>query len=113
MSNKFWSLNQPVEGEKHTPIITISGEVTPGAVVDVTVDMATRNHPNENAHHIQWIELRANDLFIARAEFTPKITQPVVTFKVIVPKAGKITLTAIERCNVDGLWISEPVILGC
>ncbi len=116
MKDQFWKLNKPTEeagavGEKHAPVITIIGDVTPGNVVQVKVDVGEDKHPNENAHHIQWVELRANDLFIGRAEFTPVITKPVATFTVIVPEAP-LTLTAIERCNLHGLWESEPVVLG-
>jgi desulfoferrodoxin (superoxide reductase-like protein) len=39
------------------------------------------------------------------------ITKPVVTFTVVVPEPGA-TLTAVERCNLHGLWQSEPVKLG-
>ncbi|MCK5835400.1 MAG: class II SORL domain-containing protein [Lentisphaeria bacterium] len=113
MSNEFWKMNLPVEAtDKHTPIIKLVGNVVPGEVIDVVVDVSTLGHPNDNAHHIQWVELRANNLFIARAEFTPRITLPIVTFKVVVPREGVLELTAIERCNLHGLWVSEPVTLG-
>lgn len=113
MKNEFWQLNLPTEvPNKHTPVVTIVGDCIPGEVVDVVVDVSTLGHPNENAHHIQWVELRANDLFIARAEFTPRVTIPIITFKVVLPKEGVLELTAIERCNLHGLWVSEPVLLG-
>ena len=113
MKNEFWKLNLPTEvTDKHTPIIQVIGNPVPGEIIDVLVDVSTLGHPNENAHHIQWIELRANNLFIARAEFTPRITVPVVSFKVVVPREGTLELTAIERCNLHGLWVSEPVLIG-
>ena len=113
MKNEFWKLNQPTTPvDKHTPIIKVVGTVTPGETIDVIVDVSTLGHPNDNAHHIQWVELRANDLFIARAEFTPRITLPIVTFKVVVPREGVLELTAIERCNMHGLWVSEPILIG-
>ena len=113
MKSEFWKLNLPAKvTDKHTPIIKVVGNLAPGEIIDVLVDVSTLGHPNENAHHIQWIELRANNLFIARAEFTPRITVPVVTFKVVVPSEGALELTAIERCNLHGLWVSESVLIG-
>lgn len=116
-AEQFWKINtsadeNQVAKEKHVPVITIDGDVTPGAKVKVTVDVGGGKHPSESAHHIQWVELRANGLFIARAEFTAAITEPIATFVVEVPQESTITLTAIERCNLHGLWESDPVILG-
>lgn len=115
--DQFWKLNKasdenPVASEKHVPVITVEGDIAPGNIVTVKVDVGEGKHPNENAHHIQWVELRVNDLFIARAEFTPVITNPIAKFEVKVPHDGAITLTAIERCNLHGLWESAPVVIG-
>lgn len=115
-AEQFWKINtsadeNQVAREKHVPVITVEGDTVAGSTVKVTVDVGGGKHPNESAHHIQWVELRANGLFIARAEFTAAITTPVVTFNVVVPE-GKITLTAIERCNLHGLWESDPVEVG-
>jgi desulfoferrodoxin-like iron-binding protein len=98
-------------GEKHTPYLSVDGEAKAGNVVKVTVDVGRGKHPNEAAHSIQWVELRANDLYIGRAEFAAGITKPIVTFTVVVPERG-VTLTAVERCNLHGLWQSDPVRIG-
>jgi desulfoferrodoxin-like iron-binding protein len=114
---QYWQLNKPSAeagetGEKHTPVITVDGNCAPGNTVQVTVDVGQGKHPNEAKHFIQWVELQANGLFIARAEFTAGITKPIATFNVVIPNEGSITLTAIERCNLHGLWESEPVKLS-
>lgn len=116
-SELWWKLNKPgaeagAAGEKHTPVLTVEGDAKPGSTIKVTVDVGQGKHPNEAAHFIQWVELRVNDLQIGRAEFSAAIMKPVATFSVIVPAEGKITLTAIERCNLHGLWISEPRTVG-
>lgn len=98
-------------GEKHTPVLRVDGEAAAGSTVRVTVDVGEGRHPNEAAHFIQWVELRANDLYIGRVEFAAAITKPIATFTVVVP-AGGITLTAVERCNLHGLWQSQPLQLG-
>jgi desulfoferrodoxin (superoxide reductase-like protein) len=63
------------------------------------------------------VELRINDLYIGRAEFSAKIMDPVVEFIVNFPlddhgEAGNFqvnykdahTVCARARCNVHGLW---------
>ncbi len=113
-AEQFWKVNRKSDenvaaAEKHVPVIKIDGDIAPGNRVKVTVDVGEGKHPNESAHHIQWVELRANDMFIARAEFSAAITDPVATFVVEIPHEHKIVLTAVERCNLHGLWESEPV----
>ena len=113
MSEQFWQLNKATSdnaesGEKHTPVIAIEGQVKPKEEIKVHVDVGSDKHPNTNGHHFQWVELRGNDLFIARAEFSPEITKSKATFDLIVPNSP-FTLTAIARCNLHGVWTSEPV----
>jgi len=116
-SDLWWKMNKQTDetgetGEKHTPYLTVEGDAKPGNAVKVTVDVGRGKHPNEAAHSIQWVELRANDLFIGRAEFAAGITKPIATFTVVVPAQGSIALTAVERCNLHGLWQSNPLKLG-
>ena len=114
---QWWKMNKATDesgatGEKHSPYLSIEGEAAPGNIVKVTVDVGQGKHPNEAAHSIQWVELRANDLFIARTEFAAGITKPIATFTVVVPDGAPLALTAVERCNLHGLWQSDPVTLG-
>ena len=109
----FWKVNKASDengatGEKHAPVLTVEGDQTPGGVVKVTVDVGEGKHPNENAHHIQFVVLRGNGMYLNRAELCPVVSAPVVTFSVIVPEGG-IVLSAMARCNLHGLWESEPV----
>lgn len=113
----WWKLNKATDesgatGEKHAPHISIDGEVAPGKTVAVTVDVGRGKHPNEAAHSIQWVELQANGLYIGRAEFAAGITQPIATFQVAIPYEGEIVLTALGRCNLHGIWESNPVTLA-
>lgn len=116
MSELFWKLNKysdenAAASEKHVPVIEVKGDQTPGSVLEVTIDTGSEKHPNENGHHIQWVELLGNGLHIARAEFTPTISKSLATFKIIVPDRP-VTLTAIARCNLHGLWESKEVKIG-
>jgi len=110
----FWKMNtessveDKVMGEKHAPKITITGDLKPGAKVKIRADVGGGKHPNENAHHIQWIELRCNDLYVGRADFAPVIMDPVVDFTMVVPgSATTLTISAVSRCNLHGLWESK------
>ena len=94
----------PATGEKHLPKITIEGKVEKGQPFKVNVDVGGGKHPNQNEHHIQWIELRMNGLFVARTDLIPVVMNPVVTFTVAECPADKCEITAIERCNLHGLW---------
>ncbi len=106
----FWRMNtaknQPdtTTGEKHVPVIKIEGKCEKGAKVKVHVSVGEGKHPNKNEHFIQWVELRCNDLYVARAEFAPVIMNPEVTFEMICPD-GECTLSAVTRCNMHGLWM--------
>jgi superoxide reductase len=110
----FWKLNKSTDepgptGEKHTPYLSVQGEAGAGKTIQVMVDVGRGKHPNEPAHWVQWVELRANDLYIGRAEFAAAITKPIATFTVVIPPQGAVTLTAVERCNLHGLWVSDPL----
>jgi superoxide reductase len=66
-------------------------------------------HPNEPAHHIEFIELYADRTYLARMDFTAKTTCP--TMKVCVElerNYGK--LRAFEHCNLHGTWESDADI---
>ena len=109
----FWKMNtessteDKAMGEKHAPTIAVEGECKAGQPVKVKVGIGNGKHPNENAHHIQWIELRCNDLYIGRVEFSPVILEPQAEFTMNIPGGEQLTLTAISRCNLHGLWKTE------
>ena len=113
----FWKVNKATEengatGEKHAPVLAVEGDGTPGNVVKVTVDVGEGKHPNENGHHIQFLVLRGNGMYLNRAELCPVTSAPVVTFSIVVPQGG-VVLSAMARCNLHGLWVSDDVNVGC
>jgi superoxide reductase len=79
--------------EKHVPVIS-QGNGT------VTVKVGSVPHPMEEAHHIQWIELIADNK-VYRQELKPGQTAES-TFPITAAK-----LTAREYCNLHGQWKSE------
>ncbi len=96
--------------KKHLPVITAPKSVTKGECFEVIVEVGKlMQHPNEPAHHIEFIELYADHTYLARMDFTAKTTCP--TMKVCVElerNYGK--LRAFEHCNLHGAWESDADI---
>ena len=113
MSNDiFWKMNteegtdDKAMGEKHSPVISIPKDMKAGMATKVGISVGGGKHPNTNEHHIQWIELRVNGLFIGRVDFSPVILEPAVEFLFVCPSGG-IEISAVARCNLHGLWMSK------
>lgn len=94
--------SEAVTNEKHLPII--SAEKIADGKCAISIDVGGGKHPNEMEHFIQWVELRVGGLYIARAEFSAAITDPVVRFIVNCKQGSEIS--AVARCNKHGLWES-------
>ena len=79
--------------EKHIPVIEQNGDtykVTVGSV----------NHPMEDAHYIEWIEIIADNGAVYRKVLSPS-DPPVAEFTI---KASSVRARAY--CNLHGLWTS-------
>ena len=87
---------------KHTPVIEAPASVKAGEAFMVTVKVGETMHPSDVGHSVQWIELYAGDVQIARASFTPTLTQPVVTFSVMLQEST--TLRALSAPNHSAAW---------
>lgn len=90
--------------KKHLPVISAPKNVKKGECFEVTVEVGKLvNHPNEPGHFIEFIELYADDTYLARMHFTAKTTCP--TMKVCVALEHNYDqLRAFERCNLHGVW---------
>lgn len=116
MSEKglFCGINRPADAsnltemeKKHIPVIECPDRVKAGEPFQVKVKVGEIPHVSEEAHHIQWIEIKSGENLYARFEPTPVQSRPEVTVTLV--KAGKHssgTLRVIERCNMHGLWES-------
>lgn len=101
---KDWSRLTEVE-RSHVPMIQMPEYFIAGQPVNVTISVGQLwPYPNEPQHHIQWLELYANDVFLMRVELTPVLTQPQVTIPLWLEKPG--TIRAVARCNLHGDWES-------
>lgn len=95
--------NEDVTKEKHLPIISI--EDLGNNKHKIKVDVGGGKHPNEMDHWFQWVELRVDNMYIGRAEFSAVIMDPVAEF--IINCKNPCNITAIARCNKHGLWLSR------
>jgi superoxide reductase len=94
----------PLE-QKHTPVITVPDTIKADEFTPVKIKVGEIDHPNENSHFIQWVELYLDDIYLGRYDFTAVITSPEVEARINFIHSGlKATLRAIARCNMHGLW---------
>ncbi|MBC8500208.1 MAG: desulfoferrodoxin [Nanoarchaeota archaeon] len=89
-------LSPELEGkEKHVPIIKVEGN-------RVTVNVGAIDHPMEEDHYIEFIQLLKNEKVVAEKRLYPG-DKPRAIF--IVDDTSD--LRAREFCNLHGLWSSE------
>jgi superoxide reductase len=93
---------QKGDNPKHTPVIEAPDAVQAGEPFLVTVRVGKTMHPSETGHFVRFIELYAGDVQLARASLTPTMTQPVVTFTVMLPETT--TLRARMAPNHSAAW---------
>lgn len=90
---------------KHTPKLELSR--TNGTVsVHVTIGHGVP-HPNQPDHFIEWVGLYVNDVPVERFTFGAVVGVPDVVATLDVEPGVKIT--AIESCNLHGLWAWDAV----
>ncbi|GAB6137739.1 class II SORL domain-containing protein [Halanaerobaculum tunisiense] len=87
--------------KKHVPVIDAPDTVKQGEPFEVTLKMGEVDHPAEDGHYIQYVELFANYYQLARTNFTPEV-RPEVTVTITLEES--CTLRAYEFCNQHGQW---------
>lgn len=104
--NKIESGKEASELEKkHTPVIEIPEIMEVKKWYDAKIKVGEIEHPSENEHFIQWIELYIGNVYLGRFDFAPVMTRPEVTIPIVLSHAGLDShLRAIARCNLHGLW---------
>jgi superoxide reductase len=96
--------------KKHIPVITAPDRVKAGECFEVTVEVSKLlAHPNENGHFVEFIDLYAGKLYVARLDLTAKRTCPVLKLCVALEK-DLGPLRAFARCNLHGVWESTKQI---
>jgi superoxide reductase len=90
--------------KKHLPVISAPERAKKGECFEVTVEVGKlKEHPNEPGHFIQFVELYADDTYLARMDFTAKTTCPIMKTCVSLDNTYE-KLRAFERCNLHGTW---------
>ena len=82
-------------GEKHVPVIEVSGN-------KVTVNVGSVAHPMTEEHHIGFVVL-LTEKTVQRVDLD-HVGQPVANF--VVAEDDKV-LAAYEYCNLHGLWVAR------
>jgi superoxide reductase len=89
--------------KKHVPVITAPAMVNRGKPFNVTIEVGKLiSHPNEHDHHIEFVDLYEDKVFLCRADLSAARTFPNVTFNIALQKGG--ILRAFESCNMHGVW---------
>ncbi len=97
----------PLE-KSHAPVITAPATVKAGEPFTVEVSVGEVLHPMGPAHWIEYIALGIGNEPAGRIDFQSKgYLKPKAIFTVVLSSdtaSGKVTLLALQRCNLHGLW---------
>lgn len=96
--------------KKHLPVITSPKEVKKGECFEVMVELGKlMEHPNELAHHIEFVELYVDHTYLSRIDLTARRTCPIMKTCVSLDHThGK--LRAFAHCNLHGTWEGQAEI---
>ena len=81
-------------GEKHIPAVTVENHV-------VTVNVGSVNHPMQEAHYIEWVQL------ITENGSQRKMLKPGQAPNVVFHTGDDKPLAVYAYCNLHGLWKTE------
>ena len=81
-------------GEKHMPAVTVEGSV-------VTVNVGSVNHPMQDAHYIQWVQL------VTERGMQRRFLKPGDAPNVVFQLGDDKPLAVYAYCNLHGLWKTE------
>lgn len=106
----FCGVNTPLDPDnlidlekKHTPVISAPATAQTGQPLSVTVEVGKLlAHPNELGHHIEWLDLYEDKLYLARIDFSGGRVSPKATLELMLKKDG--LLRAFASCNLHGIW---------
>ncbi len=101
---------EPLE-QKHLAVIEVPSEIKSEQFFNLRIKVGEIEHPNENGHFIQWIELYVGDVYLGRFDLAPVMTKPEVTIPLSIAHGNRKTvLRAVSRCNLHGMWESTKEI---
>lgn len=86
----------------HVPQIRVPESIQAGMPFEAEIKVGEKLHEMIPSHYIDWVDIYADDIFLAKFILTPNFTQPVC--KLVLTLNKTITLRATEHCNLHGLW---------
>ena len=96
--------------KKHIPVIEAPHCVNSKQFFDVSVEVGKMlAHPNLPGHFIEFIDIYADETFIARLDLTATSTCPKATLCISLDHPV-VELRAYSRCNLHGVWIGRRSI---
>ena len=115
--NLFSGVNRPTSPQnltdlekKHIPVIETPATIKAGEYFSVAIEVGKMlSHPNERNHFIEFIDLYADDLFLARVDLTAVNTCPRASLCVSLWDPAK-ELRVYARCNIHGVWLGTAPI---
>ena len=81
-------------GEKHIPVVTVEGNT-------VTVNVGSVDHPMQDVHYIEWVQL------ITESGVQHKALKPGEAPNVVFHLAEDKPVAVYAYCNLHGLWKTE------
>ena len=81
-------------GEKHIPVVTVEGSV-------VTVNVGSVDHPMQDVHYIEWVEI------VTENGSQRKALSPSEAPKAVFHLGADKPVAVYAYCNLHGLWKTE------
>ncbi len=96
---------------RHIPAIEAPEVARKGEYFQVKIEIGkTLPHPNERDHYIEFVDLYADEAYLARVSFAAVTSAPRASLWIALANEDIVELRAFARCNLHGVWLgSKPI----
>jgi superoxide reductase len=116
-ANLFAGINEPSDPrnlsdleKRHTPVIRAPDIVCAEVPFELEVEVGSAlPHSSDPGHFIQFIELYADELFLARLDLAAGRAAPRLVAYVMLRRPAREIL-AYADCNLHGVWVGRRAI---
>jgi len=113
----FAGVNRPADPrnltdleKKHLPVLEAPETVAAGECFELLIEVGKLlAHPNEHDHFIQFLEVYADQTYLARVDFTAVTACPKARLCLAL-EAPAERLCAYAHCNMHGTWLGSTPI---
>ena len=96
--------------QQHLPSVSAPSIVEAGVPFDVSIRVGCpKCHPSGRAHHVDFVDLYADDRRLLRVQFTPGRSLPNFTCRLCLWRSVD-TLRAYAQCSLHGVWLGTREI---